>query len=696
MRGNTERVRILIVEDDALEAAHLSLHLQQAGHRVVGVVESGEQAIVRAEQGGIDLMMVDIVLSGEIDGIDAVQNIREQHDIPAIFLSAHVNDELLQRAEKARPFGYLLKPYRQREMEFMIAMSLVRAQFERDLMAQRHAAEASLHEAYAVIQHTHEGVVVVDLDNTIISVNPAFTYISGYEAAEVIGQKLPVLAANEHAGVFYSDISSSVQRDGHWQGEIKNQRKNNDSYPAWLTIDPIYDSAGSLKQYVVMLTDITQVKRTEAELERLAHHDALTGLPNRLLLMSQLRHSLLTASRNQLISAVLYIDLDRFKLINDSLGHDVGDQVLQIIADRFKSQLREVDMVARLGGDEFVVLLDGIEDSLSALMVAEKLISSLEKPVKVNQNDFILTASIGIAIYPKDGRTGDELLRDADSAMYRAKRAGQNNIVFYAEEMTEEANHRLQLVNELRAGLMNEEFELYYQPLVNMQTGVICGAEALIRWHQPERGLVGPAGFIQEAEESGLILPIGEWVLLDACCTMQSWLKQGIDFGRISVNVAGPQLQNDCLLPMVKAALEQSALAPTKLELELTETFAMELIESHTDTLESLQSLGVNIAIDDFGTGASSLSRLKYLHIDKLKIDRSFVMDIPEDKDDRAISRAIIALADALGLSVIAEGVETEAQKQFFLEVGCQQAQGYLFSKPLTKGDFETFALALQ
>ena len=696
MRGNTERVRILIVEDDALEAAHLSLHLQQAGHRVVGVVESGEQAIVRAEQGGIDLMMVDIVLSGEIDGIDAVQNIREQHDIPAIFLSAHVNDELLQRAEKARPFGYLLKPYRQREMEFMIAMSLVRAQFERDLMAQRQAAEASLHEAYAVIQHTHEGVVVVDLDNTIISVNPAFTYISGYEAAEVIGQKLPVLAANEHAGVFYSDISSSVQRDGHWQGEIKNQRKNNDSYPAWLTIDPIYDSAGSLKQYVVMLTDITQVKRTEAELERLAHHDALTGLPNRLLLMSQLRHSLLTASRNQLISAVLYIDLDRFKLINDSLGHDVGDQVLQIIADRFKSQLREVDMVARLGGDEFVVLLDGIEDSLSALMVAEKLISSLEKPVKVNQNDFILTASIGIAIYPKDGRTGDELLRDADSAMYRAKRAGQNNIVFYAEEMTEEANHRLQLVNELRAGLMNEEFELYYQPQVNMQTGVICGAEALIRWHQPERGLVGPAGFIQEAEESGLILPIGEWVLLDACCTMQSWLKQGIDFGRISVNVAGPQLQNDCLLPMVKAALEQSALAPTKLELELTETFAMELIESHTDTLKSLQSLGVNIAIDDFGTGASSLSRLKYLHIDKLKIDRSFVMDIPEDKDDRAISRAIIALADALGLSVIAEGVETEAQKQFFLEVGCQQAQGYLFSKPLTKGDFETFALALQ
>jgi len=686
---------ILIIEDDALEAEHLKLHLLQAGHQVVDVVNTGEQAIARAKQGGIDLMMVDIVLSGEIDGIDTVQKIREQDDIPAVFLSAHVNDELLLRAEQTRPFAYLLKPYRQREMEFMVNMSITRAQFEKDLMERRLSAEAKLLEAYAVVQHTHEGVVVADTGNIITSVNPAFTRITGFEADDVVGQKISVLGNSRSARDFYLGIGNSVQRSGHWQGEIDNLRKNDESYPAWLTIDPIYSSDGSLNRYVVILSDITQAKHSEAELERLAHHDPLTGLPNRLLLLSQLRHSLLSAERNDRVFAVLYIDLDRFKLINDSLGHEVGDQVLKVVARRFKSQLREIDMVARLGGDEFVVLLEGIEDPLDAFLVAEKMVRSLQVPVQVKEHEFLLSCSIGIAIYPKDGGTVEELLRDADSAMYRAKREALNNIIFYTEEMTKEANHRLNLFNELRLAVKNNEFELYFQPQINMQTGALCGAEALIRWHHPERGLIGPLSFIPEAEDSGLILPIGEWVLQEACSIMKFWLDQGIDFGRISVNVAGPQLQSGRLFVTVQKALRQSGLDPERLELELTETYVMELIESHSKTLSSLHSLGVDIAIDDFGTGTSSLSRLKNLHIDKLKIDRSFVVDIPADKDDEAIARAIIALANSLGLSVIAEGVETEEQKQFFLEENCNQAQGYLFSKPLTKDEFELFALSL-
>lgn len=686
---------ILIIEDDALEAEHLKLHLQQTGHHVVDAVATGEQAIIRAQQGDIDLMMVDIMLAGEIDGVDTVQQIRQQQDIPTIFLSAHVSDELLQRAEKVRPFGYLLKPYRQREMEFMVSMSLARAKFERDLMAQRQAAESKLNDAYAVIQHTHEGVVMVDMDNNITSVNPAVTRITGYEAAELVEQKISVLAGSDTARGFYASVAGVIQRSGHWQGEVENRRKSNVGYPAWLTIDPIYGPDGSTTQYVIILSDITQTKQAEDELERLAHHDPLTGLPNRLLLMTQLRHSLYSASRNQRISAVLYIDLDRFKLINDSLGHDMGDRVLKDIARRFESQLREIDMVARIGGDEFVVLLEDIDDPLDAFLVAEKMVRSLLMPVQINEHEFLLTCSIGIATYPKDGSSVEELLRDADSAMYRAKKAGPNTITFYTEEMTEEANHRLKLLNDLRLGLVNKEFELYYQPQINIQTGALCGAEALIRWHHPERGFTGPTDFILEAEESGLILPIGEWVLQEACSTMKTWLEQGIDFGKISVNVAGPQLQSGHLSVVVNQALQQSGLSPERLELELTETYAMELIQSHSDTMNSLHSLGVNIAIDDFGTGTSSLSRLKNLHIDKLKIDRSFVVDIPEDKEAVAIARAIIALAASLGLSAIAEGVETKEQQHFFLNEDCNLAQGYLFSKPLTKTDFETFFLSL-
>jgi len=390
--------------------------------------------------------------------------------------------------------------------------------------------------------------------------------------------------------------------------------------------------------------------------------------------------------------AVLYIDLDRFKLINDSLGHEVGDVVLQTVARRFESQVREADMVARLGGDEFVALLEGIADPIDASLIAQKIIQSLEQPVMVNDHRFAISCSIGIAIYPKDGNTVEDLLRDADSAMYQAKKMGMNNIVFYTEDMTRKAFKRIKLYSELRQALVQQEFRLYYQPQINIQSGALTGVEALIRWQHPDKGVMGPKHFIQEAEDTGLIIPIGEWVMHQACRDMKSWLDKGFKFGRVSVNVAGPQLQRGDLLAVVRRALEKENLKPQYLELELTETYAMELIESHMQTLNDLHEMGVSIAIDDFGTGTSSLSKLKNLHIDKLKIDRSFVMDIPMDKNDEAITRAIIGMSHTLGLSVIAEGVETKAQELFLTRENCLFAQGFLYSRPLDILQFEIFA----
>ena len=695
MDKTRESANILIIEDEMFEAEHLKLHLLQSGHHVVDVVATGEDAVARARMGGIDLMIVDIVLAGKMDGIDAVAEIRQTQDIPAIFLTAHVSDELLMRAERSRPFAYLLKPYRLKELEFMVNMSLARVRVERELLQQKKLAESDLHQAHNVIHYTNEGIIITNREDEIVFVNPAFTRITGYEAAEAVGQKTSFLRSSKHKSGFYADMWQAINEHDHWQGEIWNRRKNGEVFPIWMTINPIYDSVGELVQYVGIFTDITSVKQAEAELDHLAHHDPLTDLPNRLLFMTRLSYSLRSASRNKQMCAVLYVDLDRFKLINDSLGHDVGDGVLQAVAQRFKRQIRDSDMIARLGGDEFVMLLDGIENPLDASLIADKIINSLESPLIVGDHEFVLTCSIGIATFPRDGNTVEDLLRDADSAMYQAKKSGQNNIVFYSEDMTQKAYKRIKLYSDLRLALRHQQFELYFQPQIDMQTGKLQGAEALIRWNHPSNGFTGPMSFIQEAEESGLILPIGEWVLQEACRCMQDWLQLGIDCKRISVNVAGPQLQRGNLVAVVKNALNKSSLPANRLELELTETYAMELLESHVDTLHSLHNMGVTISIDDFGTGTSSLSRLKKLNINKLKIDRSFVMDIPQDKDDEAITRAVIAMGKSLGLSIIAEGVETKEQEQFLLSEGCVLAQGYLYSKPLSRADFESFALSL-
>jgi len=427
----------------------------------------------------------------------------------------------------------------------------------------------------------------------------------------------------------------------------------------------------------------SRIRRIE-ETERLARRDFLTGLPNRALLAERLGHALATAERDGSHLAVLFLDLDRFKHVNDSMGHSAGDKLLTQVAERLSQVLRKEDTLARMGGDEFVVVMEHLQHGRDAAVLAEKLIQTLLQPIAIGDTPLYLTTSIGISLYPRDATTAEGLVSDADAAMYRAKESGRNTFQFYTPELTQFAHEQVTLVSDLKHALERQELELHYQPQVTLADGKLFGVEALLRWRHGKTGLIMPDRFIPLAEETGLIVPIGAWVLQEACAQAKRWLDAGLPLQRISVNVAGPQLQRGDMLKTVERTLAETGLPPGILELEVTESFIMVKTESIINTLKSLRRLGVTIAVDDFGTGHSSLSRLKRLPIDRLKIDRTFVQDLPADEDDTAITRAIIALGKSLGLRIIAEGVESAAQAQLLLHEGCHEAQGYYYSRPVT------------
>uniref|UniRef100_UPI003F4ACFA3 putative bifunctional diguanylate cyclase/phosphodiesterase n=1 Tax=Sedimenticola selenatireducens TaxID=191960 RepID=UPI003F4ACFA3 len=482
----------------------------------------------------------------------------------------------------------------------------------------------------------------------------------------------------------YRDLWHSLTETGHWRGEMWNRRKNGELFPKWQTINSVVDGNGNLTHYVGIFSDITHIKQSQEKLDHLGHHDALTDLPNRLLLNERLDQAIKHAERHDTLLAVIFLDLDNFKHINDSLGHPVGDQLLQEVARKLLLATRQDDTVARIGGDEFVLLLEDIGKPENAGIAAQKLAAVFAEPFQLEQQAIRITASLGICICPQDGKDSATLLRNADSAMYRAKEEGRNTYQFYTEELTRNAFERVSLENNLRQAIEKEQLRLLYQPQFELQSGRIIGLEALIRWVHPELGTISPARFIPLAEESGLIHPIGEWVLRTACRQGRQWQQQGIDFGRIAVNIAGPQLQRGNLVNEVIAVLDETQLPTDRLELEVTEGFIMQQAGSAITQLQALRELGLTLSIDDFGTGYSSLSYLKQLPIHKLKIDQSFVRDIPDDRNDMAIADAIIAMGKSLGLRVIAEGVETEAQAEFLKQAGCQEGQGYLYSKPIT------------
>jgi len=557
-------------------------------------------------------------------------------------------------------------------------------------ITERKRNELHLNQFGQIWANTSEGVIVTDADMNIVSVNPAFTQLTGYTEAEVFGKNPRLLQSGRQDRAFYSAMWKHLRDHGRWQGEIWNRRKNGEIYPEWLSISMAENDSGEVQNYIGVFSDISLIKESQSRLEHLASHDPLTDLPNRLLFKDRFTHAIERARRGGKQVALLFLDLDEFKDVNDSLGHPAGDQMLQQVAARLRAAVREQDTVARFGGDEFVLLLEGLDVGVEAARVSQKLLYVLREPFAVENTEVTVGASIGISIYPLDGEDETILMKNSDSALYRAKSQGRNNYQFYTSDLTTNAMSRLTLENELRRALAESQFELYYQPQVDLNSGQVFSVEALLRWHHPERGLLYPEHFLSRAEESGLIEPIGAWVLQEACRQNKAWQDAGLDPVRMAVNISGRQFLHDRLTPVVLRALEDSGLEPKYLELEITESVMMSDRESVAAVMEALQQLGVHFALDDFGTGYSSLSYLKRFPINRIKIDRSFIRDIITDPDSAAIALSIVAMARQMNREVTAEGVEDEARLRYLKRNNCDAVQGFYFSKALPAAEVET------
>jgi diguanylate cyclase (GGDEF)-like protein/PAS domain S-box-containing protein len=555
-------------------------------------------------------------------------------------------------------------------------------------ITERHQMQEKLQLAATVFESTAEGVLITDTGQRINAVNRAFSEITGYSESEAIGETPRLLASGAHDSAFYASMWYQLTAEGHWQGEISNRRKNGEIYPCWLTISAVRNSDQFITHFVAVFADISSLKQAQARLDYQAHHDPLTGLPNRTLFESRLQSALNHCEQSNALGAVLFLDLDRFKHINDSLGHPVGDLLLKGIAQRLKENLRDIDTVARLGGDEFIILLPGLQTEEDAEVIATKLLNTFSAPFQAGEHEFFISTSIGTALFPADGADVATLIKNADAAMYRSKAKGRNRVESYTRDLTAQASERIALEHELRRAIERNEFSLSYQPKISLRTQRLVGAEALIRWSHPTFGEVPPERFIPLAEENGMILQIGEWVLENACRQMHLWNQTHETFGSLSVNLAGAQLRQPNLVKRIEQLLTQYHLKPGYLQLEITENFIMSQTEEALSVLHCLKTLGVQLAIDDFGTGYSSLSYLKRLPLDILKIDQSFVRGLPDDPHDAAIVRAIIALGRSMQLTVIAEGVETLEQQKFLANEGCEQIQGYLVSLPLRPEEF--------
>ncbi|BBP05219.1 hypothetical protein TPL01_24300 [Sulfuriferula plumbiphila] len=550
-------------------------------------------------------------------------------------------------------------------------------------ITRRKANEEGLRLAAVMFDQSAEAVMITDAEQHILRVNHAFNRTTGYACEEVIGQTPRILQSGRHDTVFYRAMWESIRETGHWQGEIWERRKSGEIYPQWLSISGVHDGQGEVTHYISIFTDITEQKAQATRLEQLAFYDPLTGLPNRALSADRLKQALGAAHRHGQRVALLFLDLNRFKEINDTQGHTIGDAVLIEVARRFQSVLRQEETLARLGGDEFVVIVEEAEQSAVAV-IAERFEQALSEPIVVSGYTYALGVSIGIALYPEDGATCQELLKQADIAMYRAKASG-GGYRFYRPEMSAGLTERMALARDLQHTLRGEggNLELYYQPQVDLQTRALVGAEALLRWHHPERGMVSPGVFIPIAEERSMMIDLGDWVLREACRQMKAWQAAGLNFpGRLAVNIAAQQIEDTGFASKIRAIVREAGVAPADLELELTESGLMRNMEQALDMMTILKAAGFALSIDDFGTGYSSLAYLKRFPADKLKIDMSFVRDMLKDRHDHATVGTIISMARNFGLKTVAEGVEQAAQAETLLAMGCNEAQGYYFDRP--------------
>ncbi len=558
-------------------------------------------------------------------------------------------------------------------------------------MTERKRAEDNLHLMSRVFSNSGEAILIADANNRILAINREFTRLTGYSEEDVIGKNPRVLSAGNTPREVYQEMWAALAKHDHWQGELWDRRKSGEPYPKRLSISIVRDAAGQVINYIGSFEDITDSKAAQDKIRHLAHHDPLTGLPNRFSLYERIEQGMAFARRFEKSLAVMLIDLDHFKQINDTLGHPAGDQLLVQVAKRLEHTVRDSDIVARLGGDEFVVVLAGITTVADAAEIAGNIVEKVSAPYSIAGNELRTSPSVGICFYPQDAIDTSDLIKNADIAMYHAKASGRGNYQFYTEKMRADVALRATAEHELTLALEQRQFTLHYQPQIALDSGKVVGVEALVRWHHPERGLIYPGDFIGLAEETRLIVPLGKWVLEEACQQLQRWHAAGLPDLHMSINLSALQFQDRQLPGLIRQTVAQCGFPASQLHLEITESMAMRHPEENILMMKALTEIGVNLALDDFGTGYSSLAYLKLFPISTVKIDRSFVKDVDTDENDAAICEMTMLLAKRLGMRVVAEGVETDSQRRFMADIGCPWLQGYLFSKPLAADAVLTF-----
>lgn len=564
------------------------------------------------------------------------------------------------------------------------------------IVLERSKTQESLRLFEKAYDGSEEGFMITDLNRRILSVNRAFCKTLGFNADEILGKMPNAIASGHHDQVFYTSMWESIENFGHWRGEIWNRRKNGEVFPAWLSISSVKDSSGNTTHYIGIFSDISERKTAEAQIQYLSSHDPLTDLPNRLLFKDRLENALANARHTHSLVALLNLDLDNFKLFNDSLGHAAGDALLRNVAARLKTCMRISDTVSRQGGDEFLIALTGLSDSEAVGTIAQNILEQISKPMDIDGRSLSLSCSIGAAVYPEDGENYDTLLKKAGKALHSAKDAGRNAYRFFTEQMNSDSLEHLRIAHHLRHAVEHDEFVLHYQPQIDLLSGQLIGAEALIRWNHPVDGLIAPGRFISVAEQTGLIVPIGEWVLNEACRQAVAWRDAGLAPLMIAVNVSAVQFRRGDMEQSIRKAVAASGLDPNYLEIELTESVLLHDMDYMLDLIKRLKEIGLKLAIDDFGTGYSSLAYIKKFKADKLKIDQSFVRDMADNTDDAAIVHAIIQMGRTLNLRTIAEGVETREQLDILRSLACDEVQGYYFAKPMPADIFTEFAANYQ
>lgn len=797
---------IVVVEDERIVALNLQQRLKKLGYEVPMIAASSDEAIAAVETFHPDIVLMDIHIEGYVDGIETADTLMQQYQTPVIYLTAFSEEITLKRARRTKPYGYLLKPFSERELHATIQMALERRDYEITLsrneqrlrlaleaanmgeweltgqisqeqtlyagqadvilgypesafcgeraqfmelvhpedqanvkkaidhsiqhggslevefrmsddegparwlslqgkmlkqphdklhvigviqnITERKQTEERLRQASTVFDATQDGIVIIDQQGNVVTCNQSFTQITGFEGVELIDRPLTLLKRDPLRQGLFKPLQEVIDRGGHWRGEIPVTHKDGVVFPALVTLVTVYDQNKQRSHLILVLTDLSAIRSAEQKLQYLAHHDPLTNLPNRLLVFERLNQALLRSKRHNERVAVMFIDLDKFKWVNDSLGHSAGDELLKVMALRMSECLRADDTIGRLGGDEFLIVLDPVQNVQGVTRVAQKLLQVVCQPLTLANNPVEVSCSIGISLFPDDADTSADLIRAADTAMYAAKELGRNGCEFFASSMMEKAQRYLDLSHDLHRGFLAGELLLFYQPQISLHSGEITTLEVLVRWQHPQRGLLPASEIIPIAEDCGMIVEIGSWVLQESCAQLKRWREAGIPDARLAVNVSALQIHKKNFIDTVKEVFAASQIDPDTCEIEITES-TLQHEENCISVMEELRDMGVRISIDDFGTGYSCLSSLKRLPISKLKIDKSFVRDIVCDENDIAITQAVIAMAHKLHLKVVAEGVETPEQEAILKQNGCDIAQGYLYFKPMSIADVD-------